>query len=285
MIFFNRLPIGRNRRQGDKMRYDPIKDLAARLISFHPAFRELFFRGLDLLLLRQRYVKREINALFPIGTQFQHYDAGAGFCQYSWYSLKRWPKAKVFATDLKRDYLADFSEYASQKFPGRFFWKSADLQVFKPQRRYDLVTAIDILEHIPDDRAVLANFHAALKEGGTLLISVPSDTDEAAKFTSEHVRPGYSKQDLEQKLIESGFELEKLIHSYGTCGSLSWRLLMKYPLSLLNRSKAFMLFLPFWYLLVFPIAELLMRRDLSLENSSGTGLIAVARKPSGKPLP
>lgn len=265
------------------MRYDPIKDLAARLIRFHPAFRQLFFRGLDLLLLRQRYVKREINALFPLGTKFYHYDAGAGFCQYSWYSLKRWPRSKVFATDLKRDYLADFSNYADKKFPGRFFWKSADLQKFSPQRKYDLVTAIDILEHIPDDRAVLANFHSALKEGGTLVISVPSDKDEAAKFTAEHVRPGYSKRGLEEKLINSGFEMEKLIFSYGTWGSLSWRLLMKYPLSLIDKNRVFMVLLPFWYLAVFPIAELMMRADMKRENHSGTGLIAVARKAKTPP--
>ncbi len=260
------------------MRYDPLKDLAARFIRLHPRFRELFFRGLDLLLLRQRYVKREMDTLFPTGTKFWHYDAGAGFCQYSWHSLKRWPRAKVFATDLKRDFLADFAGFAKREFPGRFYWQCADLQTFTPQRKYDLVTAIDILEHIPNDMAVLANFHAALKEGGALIISVPSDTDEAAKFTSEHVRPGYSKQDLQEKLINSGFEVEKLIHSYGTWGSLSWRLLMKYPLSLLDKSRIFLAFLPFWYLAVFPIAELMMRADMKRENHSGTGLIAVARK-------
>lgn len=260
------------------MEYDPLKDRVASLIQVFPGARELFYRALDMLLLRQRYVKRCLAKYIDPDNDFRYHDAGAGFCQYSWHVLKSQPRAKVFASDLKRKYLEDFSHYAQQKFPGRFSWQTADLQTFQPRNSYKLVTAIDIMEHIPDDLAVLKNFHASMAEGGILIISTPSDTDEAAKFTEEHVRPGYNKAELEQKLLDSGFEILESIYSYGTWGSLSWRLLMKYPLSLLGKSKLFLAILPFWYLLVFPTAELLMRLDLKSCNKTGTGLIVVARK-------
>ena len=261
------------------MEYDPIKDKAAKLQRIWPPAREVFYRALDLLLLRQRYVKRSLNRYFGPHDAFRHYDAGAGFCQYSWHVLKNHLRAKVFATDLKRDYLADFSLYAKQRFPGRFSWQAADLQDFIPRNSYGLVTAIDILEHIPDDLAVLGNFHAAMAPKGILIISTPSDTDAAARFTDEHVRPGYNKAELEEKLRSCGFEILESLYSYGTWGSLAWRLLIKWPLSLLGKSKFCLPLLPLWYLLILPLAEILMRLDLKASNKTGTGIIVVARKP------
>jgi len=260
------------------MEYDPLKDKAAGLIMIWPPARVLFYRALELLLLRQRYVKRYLKKCLPAGSEFRYYDAGAGFCQYSWQVLKNYPRARVFAADLKRGYLEDFARYAQPRFPGRFSWQQADLQTFTPSNSYNLVTAIDILEHIPDDLAVLKNFHTALAQGGILIISTPSDTDEAAKFTAEHVRPGYNKAELEEKLRAAGFAILESLYSYGTWGSLAWRLLLKYPLSLLGKSKLFLVVLPFYWLLLFPLAELLMRLDLKAKNKSGTGIIVVARK-------
>ena len=264
-----------------QMEYDPLKAKAARWIRIFPAARELFYRALDLLLLRQRYVKRALGKYFPRGGELRFYDAGAGFCQYSWHVLREYPRAKVFASDLKRNYLEDFALYAKPRFPGRFSWQEAALQLFTPGNSYTLVTAIDILEHIPDDLAVLRNFHSALDENGILIISTPSDTDEAAKFTEEHVRPGYNKAELEQKLRTAGFDILESLYSYGTWGSLAWRLALKYPLSLLGKSKLFLVVLPFYWLLLFPLAETLMRLDLNAKNKSGIGIIVVARKKTG----
>jgi trans-aconitate methyltransferase len=264
------------------MQYDPVKDSIHRLIKAFPPFRELFYRALDLLLLRQRYVKRCIAKYISPGQDFRYYDAGAGFCQYSWHVLKFHPRAKAFATDLKRDYLDDFAYYAQKHFPGRFSWQAADLQAFTPRNRYHLVTAVDILEHIPDDLAVLRNFYTCLEDKGILVISTPSDTDEAARFTEEHVRPGYNKTELEEKLKSCGFQILESIYSYGAWGSLAWRLLMKHPLNLLAKSKMYLALLPFYYLLVFPVSEVLMRLDLNARNQSGTGIIIVATRDSGE---
>ncbi|HRT59576.1 MAG TPA: hypothetical protein P5170_01460, partial [Candidatus Syntrophosphaera sp.] len=75
-----------------------------------------------------------------------------------------------------------------------------------------------------------------------------------------------------------GFTILESIYSYGTWGSLAWRLLLKHPLKLIARSKLILLALPIYYLLVFPLLELLMRLDLKSSNPTGTGIIVVAQK-------
>lgn len=257
------------------MEYEPLKLKLESYVSLFPLLRKGLYRFMDLLLLRQRYVKREIQAHFPKDRKLSVYDAGAGFCQYSDFVLANWPDSYAFATDLMTASLSSYACYTDSYYQGRFSYKSADLAKYHPLKKYDLALAIDILEHIEDDLAVLKNFLAALKPGGYLIISTPSDLDEAARFTAEHVRPGYNKQELEDKLRLAGFDIEKSIYTYGFFGKLSWLLMMKYPLQLISRKKLFLL--PFYYLFAYPVAELLMQADLKCKNKRGTGLLVVAR--------
>ena len=54
-----------------------------------------------------------------------------------------------------------------------------------PDASLNYVTALDVLEHVPDDRAVVRGFHRLLKPGGVAIVTVPasmalwSDWDEA----------------------------------------------------------------------------------------------------------
>ncbi len=258
------------------MEYDPLKNKLASAIKLFPDLRVTMYRVMDKALLRQRYVKREIVMHLAAFPNPRFYDAGAGFCQYSWFVLKHYPQSITFATDLKTAYLADFATYAESFAKGRFTYRSADLQTYCPSEQYDMAVAIDILEHIEDDVSAIDNLFHALSPRGVLIISTPSDTDEAARFTAEHVRPGYNKAELEQKLVNAGFTVEKSVYSYGRWGSLAWRLMMKYPLQLMGK-KLLPLLLPY-YLLIYPLAELFMQLDLNSSNSMGTGIIVVARK-------
>jgi SAM-dependent methyltransferase len=258
------------------MHYDIIKDRFAGLIDKFPLFRKLFYALLDMLLLRQWYVKREIKKYFPKDKPIRFYDAGAGFGQYSYFVLKYFKKAIVHAVDLKTDYMDSFARYAAKHNWQDFTAQQADLTAYVPKDKFNLILAIDILEHIENDEQVLRNFRQVLEKSGKLIISSPSAFDEFAKFTEEHVRPGYSKEEIISKLEKTGFKIVSFDYSYGKWGHIAWLLTMKYPMSMLGISKLFFLLLPFYYLLLYPLSALFMLLDVKVKNKTGTGVIVVA---------
>ena len=258
------------------MQYDKVKDKFAVAIDRFPVFRKLFYLLLDMLLLRQLYVKREIKKYFSTGKPLRFYDAGAGFGQYSYFILKHFKKAKVHAVDLKTDYMDSFANYANEAGWQDFTTQQADLVNYTPNENFDLIIAIDILEHIKDDEQVLQNFRKVLVKGGKLIISSPSNFDESAKFTAEHVRPGYSKKDICSKLENAGFKIKSFEYSYGKFGHIYWKLALKIPLSLISKSKVFALFIPIYYIFFYPFAFGFMLLDYYTKNKIGTGVIVVA---------
>jgi hypothetical protein len=141
------------------------------------------------------------------------------------------------------------------------------------------------MEHIGDDVQVFRNFHRALKKDGTVLINTPSNLggsdahdEHDSSFIEEHARNGYSVEDITRKLKIAGFQMEKVIYTYGAFGSASWRLGIKYPMMMLNASKLFFVVLPFYYLATFWLTLLLMYLDYRVTNSIGTGLMVIAIK-------
>jgi hypothetical protein len=53
---------------------------------------------------------------------------------------------------------------------------------------------------------------------------------------------------------------------------------MKYPVRMLNASFLFLILLPFYYAVVFPVSMILNIFDLRLTHKKGTGLLVTARK-------
>ena len=75
----------------------------------------------------------------------------------------------------------------------------------------DAITALDLLEHIPDDAAAVREFSRVLRPGGVLIVTVPacpflwSEHDEAL----DHLRR-YRAARLRQIIAESGLVIERL---------------------------------------------------------------------------
>ena len=80
-----------------------------------------------------------------------------------------------------------------------------------PERHYDLVAALDVIEHIDDDKAALASIAARLKPGGKLLIAVPAHQWmwSAHDVVSHHKRR-YSKRSLKKLIEGSPLRLEAM---------------------------------------------------------------------------
>ena len=268
------------------MQYDPIKKTLGRFFS-SLFMRKLFYSLLDLLLLRTWHVKkalREIALTFP--GKASVLDAGAGFGQYTWRMSRMNRNWNITATDIDKEHVDDCTRFFNAAGLGeRVKCMQGDLAELNVTGQYDIILSVDVMEHIREDELVFTNFNRALKPGGIILISTPSDrggsdvhNDEEHSFIAEHVRDGYGVDEISLKLKHAGFNDIKVSYTYGKPGNISWRLSMKYPVEMLNLSKAFFLLLPFYYLLFFPVALILNTFDVSLNHKSGTGLLVTASR-------
>jgi SAM-dependent methyltransferase len=269
------------------MQYDPIKRKVGYLFGKTPLARRVFYRLLDILLLRSWHVRKELKRVartLPQGAEIL--DAGAGFGQYTWRMASMNKTWKISAIDLKEEQVADCNRFFTQTgLSDRVLYSTGDLTSFYGPPRYNLILSVDVMEHIEDDNTVFRIFLDTLKPGGTLLISTPSDQGGSdvhdssdSSFIDEHVRDGYNIDALTATLREIGFTSVSAAYTYGIPGSIAWRLTMKYPVKLLNLSALFWVILPFYYIVVMPFALVLNLLDLNIKHKSGTGLIVKAVK-------
>jgi SAM-dependent methyltransferase len=269
------------------MQYDPIKKNVGRFFSGPLFMRKIFYFSLDLLLLRAWHVRkalREISRKYPGAASVL--DGGAGFGQYTWRMSrinKRW---KIEAVDIDQNHINDNQMFFRKAgLSDRVTCRILDLTRLNESGSFDFILSVDVMEHIEDDELVFRNFYRALKPGGSLLISTPSDKggsdvhgEEDKSFIDEHVRNGYSVGEISQKLGRAGFTNVNVRYTYGKPGAVSWLLSMKYPIRMLNASKLFFIILPFYYIIIFPAAVILNFFDIFLTHKSGTGLLVSASR-------
>jgi len=269
------------------MQYDPIKKILGKTFNKTPLLRILFYKLLDLLLLRTWHVKKEIRlwAASRKGNE-KILDAGSGFGQYSFFLSGMNKNWKIDAVDVKNEQIADCTSFFKQVKRDNVSFEIADLTTFSRPDTYSFILSVDVMEHILKDELVFRNFYQSLTGGGMVLISTPSDQggsdvhdhDEEASFIDEHVRDGYNIDGIREKLKSAGFSRISAAYTYGKPGQLGWKLSMKYPILMLNASRLFFILLPFYYLLTCWIALICNWLDTRIKHSSGTGLIVKAWK-------
>ncbi len=268
------------------MEYDPIKRSLGKVFNKSPFSRKLFYKLLDILLLRtwhihkaaRKWSKGQCHGLKIL-------DAGSGFGQYSYYLSGLKIKPQITSVDVKEEQIEDCNAFFKRIGRNNVQFQVGDLTTYTLDNAYDFILCVDVMEHIEEDVQVFINFYKSLKSGATLLVSTPSDQGgsdvhdhEEHSFIGEHVRDGYSIADITEKLNKAGFSKIDASYAYGTPGKISWRLSMKYPIQMLGVSKLFFILLPFYYIIVMPFALLLNYFDVSFKHKSGTGLIVKAIK-------
>jgi SAM-dependent methyltransferase len=269
------------------MKYEPIKRSVGEFFTGPPFMRKMLYLLLDLLLLRSWHVRKALRKLAPLlppGAAIL--DAGSGFGQYTWRMARMGRSWKIKAVDINEEHIRDCTRFFQKTgLKDRVHFETADLTELEDQGKFDLILSVDVMEHIAEDKKVFGNFSSSLKDGGFLVISTPSDMggsdvvhEEDVSFIDEHVRDGYSLEDISGKLREAGFSKIEGSYTYGWPGNISWRLSMKYPIRMLNKSQLLFAVLPFYYMIIFPVAVILNFFDLYLPHRTGTGLLIKARK-------
>lgn len=270
------------------MYYDPVKNTFASAIKKFPVLRVGFYKLLDIIFLRSWYVRRELKKIRKLfgSREINIYDAGTGYGQYSYFMARKLNPQSIYAVDIKQDWINDARTFFSSRGFSNVSFGVEDLTQITHENKFDLIVCVDVMEHIPDDVRVFSNYFRALKKGGYLLINTPSifggsdvHGDEDESFIGEHARDGYSHEDLRDKLEPLGFSVFSYRYTYGTWGDMSWRFVIKYPMQMLNISKAFFILLPFYYLVTFPFSLIMMYIDYISSNRQGSGINFIAQKP------
>lgn len=271
------------------MKYDPIKKSLGVLFNKNTALRQVFYKMLDVLLLRTWHVKRVVKqwAKDNGDKKVNVLDAGSGFGQYSYFLSGVSKSWNIKGVDVKTEQIDDCNSFFKKIKRENIKFEYADLTNFVSDKKYDLIISVDVMEHILEDQKVFEGFYSTMNTDGMLLISTPSDQGgsdvhdhdhEGGSFIDEHVRDGYNIEGIQQQLKKAGFTKTEASYTYGTPGKISWKLSMKYPILALNISKLFFVLLPFYYVVVMPFVLVLNYLDTKNSHKTGTGLLVKAWK-------
>lgn len=269
------------------MNYEQVKEKLGKLLGSSVILKKLFYTLLSVLLLRAWYIKKELQ-LFrkknKTNNNISILDAGSGFGLYTYFIAKESPSWKIKGVDINTEEVDSCNTFFENAGLRNVSCTTADLVSFSSKLTYDLILSVDVMEHIEDDTTVFKNFYNSLKENGMLLISTPSDLggsdvnhNSQSSFIEEHVRDGYSKDDITSKLKNAGFKIVDTYYTYGKYGSMAWRLSIKYPL-IIGETKWFLPLLFIYYIIVMPFCLSLNYADIKANNKKGTGLIVKAYK-------
>ena len=163
-------------------------------------------------------------------------DLGCGNGRHTFEALKR--GAHVIAADLKPEVLEHVSEWVAAMYEqgeipeGTSFLpiRADALHLPFPDGSIDHVIASEILEHIPDDRAAIAEIARVLKSGAVAGVTVPRFWPEricwalSNEYTSSaggHVRI-YKETELRTKLHDNGLELVGHRHAHSLHSPYWW---------------------------------------------------------------
>jgi SAM-dependent methyltransferase len=153
---------------------------------------------------RNRLIAWSLTRHFPRARSFCEIGCGTGYVLTA--VREALPTVDLSGSEVYVDGLP----FAQQRAPGARLMQM-DARQIPFAEEFDVMGAFDVIEHIEDDGAVLAQMHRALKPGGGIVLTVPqhrwlwSWMDDAA----HHVRR-YGARELREKVMAAGFRVERL---------------------------------------------------------------------------
>ncbi|HEY1381736.1 MAG TPA: class I SAM-dependent methyltransferase [Gemmataceae bacterium] len=249
----------------ENMAEDILTDLAG-LIRRHPWWHAR--SHLVLTLLRRLGVRPPARVL----------DAGCGW-GVTLEALER-NGYKVTGADISRRALERLDR------PDRRLVEADLTQPPPPSELFDAVLALDVIEHVDDDRAAVTHLGSLTRPGGVVVVSVPALPDMYTEFDSiQGHRRRYLPETLRAAFDGSGLEIERVFW-WGRWLVPMLRRQRHRKLAAAGESAAQAyrkyLRLPPWPApLVFRLAFAIEQdRALACRLETGTSLYAVARRPA-----
>lgn len=145
------------------------------------------------------------------------HDVGTGTGQAVGLLRRRYPKARISASDPSEEMLA----IARNKYKDVDFLQGSSVDALQGQGKFDLITCVGAAEFFPDLTAFLEACRLSLTEGGVLLLTYEPQVFGSGLSQEQHVqhvsadssqRKGftvyrYTPQEANQKFTRVGFQL------------------------------------------------------------------------------
>ncbi|MFC1815837.1 class I SAM-dependent methyltransferase [Thermodesulfobacteriota bacterium] len=258
---------------GYELRHTQLANWKGKLV--HTIFGETYPGHLVRFFINQRYFKKYAKKwdlrILEIGS-----NNGA---LVFWLSRNR--IHTVIGLENDKTFVKDCQQIGARINQLNLYFVCADAcKEFPLKASFDIMFSTHVLEHIPNDQAVLKNALKRLKPGGLLILQVPygdphkSPSKEATK--NGHVRDGYTESHLCQLLVNSGFEIISASGSVGRVGRFAYRF---------ARRVAKVRIIVNFSTLLFPITLILLYLEKAVasfrsrEPSFRHGPLVVARRP------
>ena len=150
---------------------------------------------------RNRLIIWAMGRYFPRAASFLDVGCGTGFVLRGLHEAL--PGLALTASDAAGPGLA----IARSRVPSATFLQQ-DARDLDAVEAFDVAGGFDVLEHIPEDEAVLARLHRAVRPGGGVLLTVPQHPWlwSRADAVAHHVRR-YRREELVRRTRAAGFEI------------------------------------------------------------------------------
>ncbi|MFA5060543.1 MAG: class I SAM-dependent methyltransferase [Candidatus Omnitrophota bacterium] len=204
-------------------------------------------------------------------------DAGCGQGIFTFEMARRLPKSQITGIDIDKK-LLERNEKIAKKVSlvnCQFLYQDINHLSFKNQ--YDLVLNVDNLEHLEEDEKALCNFYAALKPGGELILHVPAYYRRWIFFgwkvnfdVDGHYRPGYTMEDILEKIKRVGFQVVENYYTYGWLETITNNI--SYLITKARMKNKCL------YAAVFPFLLIVSYFGRNSKPARGAGVLVIARK-------
>ena len=150
---------------------------------------------------RNALVTWALRRYFPDLGSFLEIGCGTGFVLSA--VSRAFPRARLVGSEV---YSAGL-RFAAARVPAASFVQM-DARQIPYEDEFDVVAAFDVIEHIAEDEAVLANMRRAVRPGGGVLVTVPQHPSlwSASDEYSHHVRR-YTAREIHEKVRRAGLEI------------------------------------------------------------------------------
>lgn len=161
----------------------------------HAEPRSFWFRA------RNRLIVAILRRYFPQATSVLEVGCGSGFVLSG--IRAAYPEVRLVGVDLFEEGL----RIARERVPDAEL-RRLDVRELPFDGEFDVVCAMDVLEHLDDDEGALVGMRRALRPGGGIVLLVPQHKWLwSGADTFAHHRRRYTRRELLQRVRAAGFEI------------------------------------------------------------------------------